>query len=79
MNILQIKPLAQEFGCTIDTQWEPGTIGEQVIVTKGEQRQNIGSVISVSAMTRKELQAIFESISGVSLREWWTSGSEAVK
>ena len=32
--------------------------------------------LTVSDMTRDELQRIFESVSGVSLREWWT-GSEA--
>ncbi len=75
MNILQIKPLAKVYGCTIDTQWTVAT-GEQVVVTKGSQTQNIGTVNTVEAMSRDELQRIFESVSGVSLREWWT-GSEA--
>ncbi len=74
MNILQIKPLAKVYGCEISIRWE--LKGEQVIVSKDAQSIPIGSVLTVSAMTREELQRIFESVSGVSLREWWT-GSEA--
>ncbi len=74
MNILQIKPLAKVYGCEITTRWE--SEGEQVIVSKDAQSIPIGSVLTVSAMTRDELQRIFESVSGVSLRDWWV-GSEA--
>ena len=73
MNILQIKPLAAIYGCTIDTVWHHG-VSIEVVVTKGSQTQNIGSVNTVEDMTRDELQRIFESVSGVSLREWWTGG-----
>ena len=76
MNILQIKPLAERFGCTIDIVQTTIDDGDQVVVSKGEQSQLIGSVSTVSDMTRGELQRIFESVSGTSLREWWT-GSEA--
>jgi len=74
VNILQIKPLAKVYGCEITTRWE--SEGEQVIVSKDAQSIPIGSVLTVSAMTRDELQRIFESVSGVSLRDWWV-GSEA--
>jgi len=78
VNILQIKPLAERFGCTIDTVHTTNDDGDQVVVSKGEQSQLIGSVSTVSEMTPKELQRIFESVSGLSLREWWV-GSEARK
>ena len=77
MNILQIQALAKVYRCEIETDHYAGfTDFAQVTVTKGDQRQQIGSLLSVSAMSREELQRIFESVSGVSLREWWT-GSEA--
>ena len=76
MNILQIKPLAKEFGCQIDVAWQGDDYDMKVIVTKGAQTQTIGTLHTVTAMTREELQAIFESVSGTSLRDWW-SGSEA--
>ncbi len=74
MNILQIKPLAKVYGCEITTRWEAE--GEQVIVSKDAQSIPIGTVLTVTAMSREELQRIFESVSGLSLRDWW-SGSEA--
>ncbi len=77
MNILQIQALAKVYRCEIETDHYAGfTDFAQLTVKRGEQSQQIGSLLSVSAMTRDELQRIFESVSGVSLREWWT-GSEA--
>ncbi len=58
MNILQIKPLAKVYGCEITTRWEAE--GEQVIVSKDAQSIPIGTVLTVTAMSREELQRIFD-------------------
>ncbi len=75
MNILQIQALAKVYRCEIETDHYAGfTDFAQLTVKRGEQSQQIGSLLSVSAMTRDELQRIFESMSGTSLRDWWTGG-----
>jgi len=76
VNILQIQALGRVYKCGVDSSDFNGfTESAQVVVYFEGKPQRIGSVLSVTAMTRDELQCIFESVSGTSLCDWWM-GSE---